>query len=139
MPLKTHIDEQPSLNLTPMIDIVFLLIIFFMVGTKFTEMERAIPLEVPSVAKTNALTSAPKSRVVNVYRDGSITLDGQELALEELTQQLAAARSQYKGLSVVIRGDAAVAYQNVANALSACKQAGISKLRISVKVNPRDG
>ncbi|MGB6042532.1 MAG: biopolymer transporter ExbD, partial [Pirellulales bacterium] len=33
MPIKTHIDEQPSLNLTPMIDIVFLLIIFFMVGT----------------------------------------------------------------------------------------------------------
>ena len=44
MPLKIHIDEQPSLNMTPMIDIVFLLIIFFMVGTKFTELERKIGL-----------------------------------------------------------------------------------------------
>jgi biopolymer transport protein ExbD len=49
MPLKTHVDEQPTLNLTPMIDIVFLLIIFFMVGTKFTELERKMALEVPQV------------------------------------------------------------------------------------------
>jgi len=38
MPLKTQQDEQPTLNLTPMIDVVFLLIIFFMVATKFDEM-----------------------------------------------------------------------------------------------------
>ena len=50
MPLKTHLDEQPTLNLTPMIDIVFLLIIFFMVGTKFTELERKIALQVPEVS-----------------------------------------------------------------------------------------
>ena len=52
MPLKTHLDEQPSLNLTPMIDIVFLLIIFFMVGTKFTELERKIALEVPQISES---------------------------------------------------------------------------------------
>ena len=37
MPLKTHMDEQPSLNLTPMIDIIFLIVIFFLVGTQFKE------------------------------------------------------------------------------------------------------
>ena len=40
MPLKTHQEQLPELNLTSMIDIVFLLIIFFMVGTKFAEIER---------------------------------------------------------------------------------------------------
>ena len=59
MPLKTHVDEQPTLNLTPMIDIVFLLIIFFMVGTKFSELERKIGLKVPEVAGAEALTAAP--------------------------------------------------------------------------------
>ena len=44
MPLKMHEDEMPSINLTPMVDIVFQLIIFFMVGTKFTEMEKKIDL-----------------------------------------------------------------------------------------------
>jgi len=72
MPLKTHLDEQPTLNLTPMIDIVFLLIIFFMLGTKITEIERKIPLKVPEVTDHGALSAAPERRIINVYRDGTI-------------------------------------------------------------------
>ena len=59
MPLKTQIEEMPNLNMTSMIDIVFLLIIFFMVGTKFAENERKIALEVPRVSDRGTLTSAP--------------------------------------------------------------------------------
>ena len=69
MPLKTHNDEQPSLNLTPMIDVVFLLIIFFMVGSQYSELERSIELEVPRVTDSGALTAAPEKRVVNVFSD----------------------------------------------------------------------
>ena len=77
MPLKTQQDEQPALNLTPMIDVVFLLIIFFMVATKFSERERDIELELPEVAAASAMTSAPKQRVVTVSRlRGKSTLDG---------------------------------------------------------------
>ena len=52
MPLKTHQDEMPAINLTPMIDIVFNLIIFFMVSTRFTEIERKVDLSVPEVGGT---------------------------------------------------------------------------------------
>lgn len=134
MPLKTHLDEQPTLNLTPMIDIVFLLIIFFMVGTKFTEMERKIKLEIPTVSESGTLSAEPERRVVNVYRDRTITLDRQPVSLEELTAQLSNARSQYKDLGVLIRGDADGTFQTVADVLAACKQAGISRLGISVKL-----
>jgi len=133
MPLKTHVDEQPTLNLTPMIDIVFLLIIFFMVGTKFSELERKIGLEVPEVAGAEALTAAPEPKVVNVYRDGRITLDRAPITLEELTQTLAAAREQYADLGVLVRGDATGQYQPVAEVLNACKQAGVRELGISVR------
>ena len=55
MPLKTtRDDEMVSINLTPMIDIVFQLIIFFMAGTKFTELERSIGLQVPQVNNAGA-------------------------------------------------------------------------------------
>ena len=132
MPLRTHMDEQPALNLTPMIDIVFLLIIFFMVGTKFTELERKIGLQVPKVTDHGALTAAPEKRVVNVYRDGTVTLDHQHVTLEQLTQRLAAACTQYTDLGVLIRGDGEGPYQNVAAVFNACKQAGINQLAISV-------
>ncbi len=134
MPLKTHLDEQPSLNLTPMIDVVFLLIIFFMVGTKFTELERKISLQVPQVNNVGALTPAPERRVINVYRDGHVTLDQQVVTLDELVQQLTAARAQYQDLGVIIRGDAEGAFQNVASVLGACRQAGVSDMGVSVRL-----
>ena len=134
MPLKTHADEQPSLNMTPMIDVVFLLIIFFMAGTKFAELERKIGLNVPEVADAGALSDAPAEKVVNVYHDGAITLDREQVTLEELTGRLAQARSQYEDLSVVVRGDGKTDYQTVAEVFNACKQAGINSLGMSVRI-----
>lgn len=136
MPLKTHLDEQPTLNLTPMIDIVFLLIIFFMVGTKFSELERKIGLHVPEVTDHGALTAAPERRVINVYRDGRIEMDGQTVTLKLLHDRLKNARSQYADLGVLVRGDGLGPYQNIAAVLNACKQAGIRDLNLSVQIKP---
>jgi len=134
MPLKTHMDEQPSINLTPMIDIVFLLIIFFMVGTKFVEMERKISVKVPAVQDARTLTPAPEKRVINVYRDGQISLDRRPVTLEQLTAELAAGRQEYADLGVIVRGDAEGAFQNVASVLNACRRAGIAEMGISVRM-----
>ncbi len=133
MPLKVQL-EQASLDLTPMIDVVFLLIIFFMVATKFTEMESDINLQVPEVASAAPLTSAPKQHTVGIRDDGQTTLDDQPVSLEELTAQLTAARRDYPQLSVVIRGDAACPFQHVAAALAACKDAHVSELGITVRI-----
>ncbi len=138
MPLKTHQDEAPSLNLTSMIDVVFLLIIFFMVGTKFTEMERKISLQVPQVSDAGTLAPAPEKYVVNVYRDGRTSLDREIVTLEQLTARLAQARSEYEGLGVIVRGDAEGQFQHVTNALNACRQAGIAEMGISVRLARND-
>ena len=138
MPLKTHIDEQPSLNLTPMIDVVFLLIIFFMVGTKFTELERKIALEVPQVANTDALTQAPERRVINVYRDGRIELDREFITVDQLVEALSRAKSEYADIGVLVRGDGEGEFQSVASVLGACRQAGISEMGIAVRLAQRN-
>ena len=96
MPLKTHLDDEPTLNLTAMLDVMFLLIIFFMLGTRFVDEERKIGLCVPEVADRGTLTAAPARKEVNVYRDGTITLDKTPVTLDELTARLAAARRQYQ-------------------------------------------
>jgi biopolymer transport protein ExbD len=138
MPLKTWMDEEPSINMTPMVDVVFQLILFFLLGTKFTEMERKIGLEIPKVTSNASLTAAPERQVVNVYRDGSITLDGQQVTLDALVGRLAALRSQYSDLGVLVRGDAAGQFQRVAEVLNACKQAGIRELGIAVLPLPAE-
>jgi len=138
MPLKTHVDEAPALNLTSMVDVLFCLILFFMAASKFTELERKIGLQVPEVADKGALTAAPEKKTINVYRDGQIELDRKPIRdLEHLTGLLTRARRQYPELGVMIRGDGLSRFQRVAEVLNACKQAGISELGISVKLaNP---
>jgi len=136
MPLKTTPDEPPVMNMIPMIDMMFNLIIFFLVGTEFATLERNITLRVPEVVDKGALTAAPERRVVNVYRDGVITLDEKSVTLEQLTEQLAAARAQYSELGVLVRGDGQGVFQRVAEVLNACRQAGIQELGITVRLVP---
>jgi biopolymer transport protein ExbD len=133
MPLKTHLDDEPTLNLTAMLDIMFLLIIFFMLGTRFVDEERKIGLKVPEVVDRGALTPAPAKRMVNVYRDGAITLDQAEVTLPELVEKLKSAQKQYNELGVLVRGDADDKYQRIVAVLNACKQAGIQNLGIAVR------
>ena len=75
MPLKTHLDEPPTLNLTAMLDVMFLLIIFFMLGTRFADAERRIALRVPDGGRPRRPGRRRERKTVNVYRDGTITLD----------------------------------------------------------------
>ena len=133
MPLKTHIDDEPTLNLTAMLDVLFLLIIFFMLGTRFVDDERKIGLSVPKVVDKGSLTSAPSRCVVNVYLDGTIALDGQPVNLEELTAKLSAAQRQHGDIGVLVRGDGSDRYQRMVSVLNACKQAGVKNPGISVR------
>jgi len=134
MPLKTQQDETPTLNLTSMIDVLFLLIIFFMVATRFDEFERNIDVAVPEVSEAGETSAPPQPLVVSVFDDGHVELDGQPVSLEELTSRLAAAHGRFGEPTVVIRGDAACPFQHVAAALAACRQANVSELGITVRL-----
>lgn len=134
MALYVKRTEGESLNMTPMIDVVFLLLIFFMVGTKMSDAERAIDLQVPEVRDAAPLTEAPSCREILVYQDGRIELDRQPVTLEELRAELTVAKREYSELAVIVRGDAKGEFQNVASVLSTCREAGIDDMGISVRV-----
>jgi biopolymer transport protein ExbD len=134
MPLKVQHDDTPTPNLTSMIDVVFLLIIFFMVATRFSELERNIDVAVPEVSQAGDTLPPPRPLVVAVLADGHMELDGQPVTPAELTAQLAAARARQGDPSVVIRGDAQCTFQDVAAALAACREANISELGITVRI-----
>ena len=134
MPLKLQQDEIPAINLTSMIDVLFLLIIFFMVATKFDEMERNIDVSVPQVAQAGEEVPPKQPLVVSVTSDGHLQLDGAKVTSEELISRLAAARTPLTEPTVVIHGDAACPFQHVATALWACRQAGVAELGITVRI-----
>jgi biopolymer transport protein ExbD len=133
MPLKIQHDDAPALNLTSMIDVLFLLIIFFMVATKFDQLERNIEVAVPEVALAGSDDTPPEPIVVTVQSNGSMAIGGDILTSDQLVSRLTAARSQLHEPTVVIRGDAECAFQHIAAALAACRQAGVSELGITVR------
>ncbi|MCG6155471.1 ExbD/TolR family protein [Rubinisphaera margarita] len=139
MPLKTEEVEEPVLNLTPMIDIVLLLIIFFMVGTRFSDAERQFEIELPTVSNALPLTDLPDEIVVSIAKSGEMFLGEQAITLEELESRLQQAKERYADQSVIVRGDAAGEYQNVMDVLAVCHRVGITNLSLANRVAEEDG
>jgi biopolymer transport protein ExbD len=134
MPLKTSASEElPSINLTPMIDVVFLLIIFFMVGTQFTQPEREIALKLPGVGGLSTMVTAPDRLEITVTADERIVLDGQTLSVEQLVSKLQTLRARYPDLRVAVRADRDVRYHAVTTVMGAANRAGISDLTTAVR------
>ena len=131
MPLKTEHLEVSELNLTPMIDVVFLLIIFFLVGSTFSEAERQFDVQVPTVSAAKPLTAPPDQLVINISRQGQIALGNKAVTMEQLVTELTAARERFADQAVVIRGDGEGKYQHVADVLSACHKAQIRNFSVA--------
>jgi biopolymer transport protein ExbD len=136
MPLKLEPMEDPALNLTPMVDVVLNLVMFFLVTTHFSkaEQEQQYPVELPRVTAAQPLTGVPDELVINVARDGSMYLGKQPRTADELEIELRAAVARYAEQSVLIRGEAEGPYQHVMTALNICQRAGATNLRLANRV-----
>jgi biopolymer transport protein ExbD len=117
-----------------MIDIVLLLVIFFMVGTQFTEAEKQFDVDLPSVSAAQPLTGLPDELVVNITKDGAMYLGTQAVTLGELEQELRAAYERYQDQAVLVRGDAEVPYQAVMDVLGLCQQVNITNVQLANKL-----
>ncbi|MCA9053777.1 MAG: biopolymer transporter ExbD [Planctomycetaceae bacterium] len=131
MPLKVEAPEEPTMNMTPMIDIVLLLVIFFMVGTQFTEEESQFDIELPTVAKAEPLTGGPDAITVSVHRDGSFTLGNRTVSTSELERELRAAQARYARQAVIVRGDGPGPYQHVMTVLDICRRSKIVNIQLA--------
>ena len=137
--LSTHLqaEELPQINMTPMVDVILCLLVFFMAATKLYDWdENAFVVNVPQVAEAAPLTSAPDDLALTILKPGVVSIGDDEYQLSALTALLKEARARYEDQGVVIRGDAALNYQDLADVLSACDEAGIRNVRLPVR--PKD-
>ena len=136
MPLKgADRTEESAINLTPMIDIVFLLIIFFLVGARFTEQERQYDIQLPSSSEIQPLTGTPDALVINVRQDGTILLGTKPITLDELEAELKDAKENFEDQAVVVRGEGQGLYQPVIDVLGVCHRTGITRISLAYKQN----
>ena len=117
--------DELVLNLAPLIDVVFLLLVFFMVATTFVEAERELDLALPETEGGAEPAAAPEELVVNVTADGRVVVAGEELSLDALRALLESTARRDPDLPVTVRGDEVARYGAVAAVLGLCQACGL--------------
>ena len=134
MKFKRRIKEEPSINLTPLIDVVFLLLIFFMVTTTFNR-EALLQVNLPK-AEAEAIANYSEQLEVVISRDGLFSLNGQILVngrVETLLRGLELESEGDLNLPVIIVADSEATHQSVVSAMDAIGQAGFERLSIATQ------
>lgn len=113
------------MQLAPMIDIVFLLLIFFIVTWQFTRSETELNVSVPTAEEGSELNRPKGEIIINVLPDETIRVEGISVNLPQLLDKLSAIAKQYENQPVRIRGDGKVPYQRIVEVIDTCQKAGI--------------
>jgi biopolymer transport protein ExbD len=115
------------IELTPLIDMVFLLLIFFLVATTFHQTEREMQIALPVASSSAPISAMMQELIVNVDVDGRIIVGGQQVASDDLRSMVSRAVEVNPEQKVTVRGDRRTAYANIVTVLDICKGAGIQE------------
>src|SRR5262249_49493189 len=127
-------DELPHINMTPMVDVILCLLVFFMAATRLYDWEESeFTVSVPEVAQAGPMTAAPDDLILTIVTPGKVAVGTTTYDLARLGVLLQQAHDAYEDQGVVIRGDATLNYQDLADVLSVCDTAGIRSVRLPVR------
>lgn len=132
--LRTRRDNEPELNLTPLIDVVFLLLIFFMVSTTF-ERESEITLELPE-ASGKVTESKKKNIEISIDNQGNYFINQRRIKdtdIKTLMQAIKIVRGDEKEPKLIISADKMTPHQSVVRAMDAARQLGLIHLTFATK------
>lgn len=121
---RTQDEPGPTIELTPIIDMVFLLLIFFLVATTYQQSEREIAIALPEAEAAGPISTVLREIIINVDGQGQIIVSGQTVSLEELRTLVGDAIKVNADQKVSVRGDKDIAYGTIARVLDVCKAAG---------------
>ena len=117
--------KAPALALTSMLDVIFLLLCFFVTASVFSQWENEISISLPTASSAETPGRLPGEVILNVAKDGSVTVNAKKLSLAELGSRLRKVAEFYPGQPLVIRADRATAYESLVAVIDTCRNAGV--------------
>ncbi len=123
--------DEPAINLTPMIDVVFTLLVFFMLATTFLERERLLGLELPTASHADRAPVNGRELVINVALDGQMWIDGRRVDASELASVLTETVRRDAATPVTVRGDRRSQLEQVVHVLDECMRVGLANVGVS--------
>jgi biopolymer transport protein ExbD len=120
--------HHPGIQLAPLVDVLLLLLIFFLMTWNAARNENELDVKVPKASAAQEKSAPLGDVVVNVKADGNVVVNRRTLTGAELTELLKGLVQLNSEQAVLIRGDEAGAYKNIVEVLNICSQAGVSNV-----------
>jgi biopolymer transport protein ExbD len=124
---ESDVESDIHIDFVPMADVLFNLLIFFLLATTIAQVEREMKIALPAAGSSAPISAALREIVVNVENDGQITVGGRKVQADELRSTVSEAVKQNAEQKITVRGDRRTAYENVVRVLDVCKAGGIQE------------
>lgn len=126
MNFRARLKPDPvGFQMTPMIDVVFLLLCFFVTSQVFSQWEAEIDITLPTARTSEMPQRLPGEIIINILKNGDTVVNGRTLDQAALATMLQRLAQMFPGQPVLLRGDKAASYENVIGVLDLCRQADI--------------
>ena len=122
---RSNRSKAPQLALTSMLDVIFLLLCFFVTVSVFSQWENEISIKLPSAETSDEPDRLPGEIIVNLAKDGTVIVNGKMLELADLQARLKKVAQFYPGQPVIIRADKELAYEKLVKVIDTCRAADI--------------
>ena len=122
-----------SVQMASLMDVIFLLLCFFVTSSVFSQWETEISIALPTAKSSTVPGRMPGEIILNVAADGNVTVNGQKLSLAEVTERLARIAKLYPGQPVVIRADKTTKYEALVSVIDACRTADVWNFLLATK------
>jgi biopolymer transport protein ExbD len=120
--------QHPGIQLAPLVDVLLLLLIFFLLTWNAARNENELDIKVPQASAAKEKSAPIGDVIVNVKADGNVVVNRRTLSGPDLTSLLEGLVKLNPEQAVVIRGDEAGAYKNIVGVLNICSQAGVTNV-----------
>lgn len=135
MNFRTRAKSEPlGFQMTPMIDVVFLLLCFFVTSQIFAQWEAEIDITLPTAKTGEAPQRLPGEIIINILSGGDVIVNGRTLNTDALGSMLSRLAGLFPGQPVLIRADKATAYEHVIGVLDLCRQSDIWNISFATGV-----
>jgi biopolymer transport protein ExbD len=122
------IPQHPGIQLAPLVDVLLLLLIFFLLTWNAARNENELDVKIPKASAAKERSAPIGDVIVNVKADGNVIVNRRTLTSQELSDLLKGLVQLSAEQAVVIRGDEAGAYKNIVNVLNICSEAGVTNV-----------